>query len=233
MSKTSPIILALDTQDVSTAAEWITATRGSIDIYKVGLEFFLKHGRAGVQQLCDVADFELFLDLKLHDIPNTVRAAVESVADLSPKFLTVHASGGAKMVEAAASVSPSIEIVAVTILTSLSDDEVYEIGYREPALSSAVALAALGAKSGARAIVSSPFEAQGIRNAVGPAITIITPGVRPAGSDANDQTRIMTPAQAIENGANYFVIGRPITSLSTVSLSAMGEKAEEILASVR
>ena len=233
MSSTSPIILALDTQDISTAAEWITATRGSIDTYKVGLEFFLKHGRAGLQQLRDVADFDLFLDLKLHDIPNTVRAAVESVSELAPKFLTVHASGGAKMVEAAASVSPSIEIVAVTILTSLSDDEVFEIGYREPALSSAVALAALGAKSGARAIVSSPFEAQGIRSAVGRDITIITPGVRPAGSDANDQTRIMTPAQAIENGANYFVIGRPITSLSTVSLAAMGEKAAEILASVR
>jgi orotidine-5'-phosphate decarboxylase len=233
MTTSSPIILALDTQDISTAAQWITATRDSIDTYKVGLELFLKHGTTGLQQLRDVEDFDLFLDLKLHDIPNTVRAAVESVAELAPKFLTVHASGGARMVEAAASVSPSIEIVAVTILTSLSDDEIYEIGYREPALSSAVALAALGAKSGAQAIVSSPFEAQGIRNAVGPEITIITPGVRPAGSDANDQTRIMTPAQAIENGANYFVIGRPITSLSTVSLAAMGEKAAEILASVR
>ena len=233
MSSTSPIILALDTQDIATAAQWITATRGSIDTYKVGLEFFLKHGRNGLAQLRDVADFDLFLDLKLHDIPNTVRAAVESVADLSPKFLTVHASGGTKMVQAASSVSPSIEIVAVTILTSLSDDEVFEIGYREPALSSAVSLAALGVHAGARAIVSSPFEAQGIRQAVGPDVTIITPGVRPAGSDANDQTRIMTPSQALSNGANYVVIGRPITSLATVSMSAMGEKAAEILASVR
>jgi orotidine-5'-phosphate decarboxylase len=228
----SPIILALDTQDIATAASWITATRASIDTYKVGLEFYLKHGRAGLLQLRDVADFDLFLDLKLHDIPNTVKSAVESVADLAPKFLTVHASGGTKMVQAAASVSSNIEIVAVTILTSLSDDEVYEIGYRDPALASAVSLASLGARAGARAIVSSPFEAQGIRNAVGPDITIITPGVRPAGSDANDQTRIMTPSEAIDNGANYVVIGRPITALASTSLSAMGEKAAEILASI-
>jgi len=224
----SPIILALDTQDIDTAASWILATRDSIDTYKVGLEFFLKHGRTGLQSLRSVAEFDLFLDLKLHDIPNTVRAAVESVADLMPKFLTVHASGGRTMIEAASSVSDEIEIVAVTILTSLSDSEVFEIGYREPALSSAVSLASLGAHAGARAIVSSPFEAQGIRTAVGPSITIITPGVRPVGSESNDQVRIMTPAQALENGANYFVIGRPITSLG--SSSAMKEKAAEILA---
>ena len=229
----SPIILALDTQDIDTAVQWISATRESVDTYKVGLEFFLKHGRQGLERLREVTNFDLFLDLKLHDIPNTVRAAVESIQDLSPKFLTVHASGGSAMVEAASTVSPAIAITAVTILTSLSDDEVYEIGYRDPALTSAVALAKLAAQAGAHAIVSSPFEAQGIRSVVGPDLTIITPGVRPVGSDANDQHRIMTPAEAISHGANFVVIGRPITSLAATSLAAMGEKAAEILATVR
>ena len=111
----SPIILALDTKDLDTAKSWIQATNSSINTYKFGLEFYLKFGAAGLKELANAGDFEIFLDLKLHDIPNTVSAAVSSVADLKPKFLTIHASGGASMINAASAAGPSISITAVTI----------------------------------------------------------------------------------------------------------------------
>lgn len=227
-----PIILALDTKEIDTAAAWIDATRDSIDIFKVGLEFFLKHGAHGLRELRQGRDFELFLDLKLHDIPNTVAGAVASVADVKPRFLTVHASGGAKMMSAAAQVDPQISVTAVTILTSLSDDEVEEIGYRHNAHDSALHLATMAEKSGAGSIVCSPFEVTAIRKAVGSSITLITPGVRPAGSDAGDQSRVMTPSQAIAAGADYLVIGRPITGEWSKGPAAMKQAAASILNSV-
>ena len=116
---TSPIILALDTNDLTTAKSWVKATRESIDIYKVGLEFFLKFGRTGLTEIKAESNAEIFLDLKLHDIPNTVGAATSQVASLKPKFLTVHASGGSAMIKAAALKAPETKITAVTILTSL------------------------------------------------------------------------------------------------------------------
>ena len=207
----SPIILALDADEISKAADWINATKDSIDIYKVGLEFFLKFGASGIAELRKNGDFEIFLDLKLHDIPNTVANSVKSISQLKPKFLTVHASGGREMVSSAALADPSIAITAVTILTSLSDEELGELGFASNAEQSAVALAKIAVTAGARAIVCSPFEAGAIRSAVGDGVTLITPGVRPVGSAAGDQKRFMTPAQAIEAGANYLVIGRPIT----------------------
>ena len=228
----SPIILALDTKDLDTAKGWIEATNTSVKIYKVGLEFFLKFGRIGLLELRDCGEFELFLDLKLHDIPNTVAGAVKGVADLAPKFLTVHASGGSEMIAAASQVDPNISITAVTILTSLSDSELVKIGYRGGALESALDLAKLAIDSGAKSIVCSPFEASEIRSAVGKEISIITPGVRPEGSKLGDKKRVMTPAQAIATGANYLVIGRPITDLSKVSLDAMREGAAKILSSI-
>ena len=124
----SPIILALDTDDLDMARSWIEATADSINTYKVGLEFFLKFGAEGVATLREAGDFDLFLDLKLHDIPNTVAAAARSVSAIAPKFLTVHASGGSAMITAASSAVPDISITAVTILTSLSEEEVPEIG---------------------------------------------------------------------------------------------------------
>jgi len=227
-----PIILALDTKEIETAAAWIDATRDSIDIFKVGLEFFLKHGAHGLRELRQGRDFELFLDLKLHDIPNTVAGAVASVSDVKPRFLTVHASGGAKMMSAAAQVDPQISVTAVTILTSLSDGEVKEIGYRHNAHDSALHLATLAEESGAGSIVCSPFEVAAIRKAVGSPITLITPGVRPAGSDAGDQSRVMTPSQAITAGADYLVIGRPITGEWSKGPAAMNQAAASILNSV-
>jgi orotidine-5'-phosphate decarboxylase len=226
----SPIILALDADEISKAADWINATKDSIDIYKVGLEFFLKFGASGIAELRKNGDFEIFLDLKLHDIPNTVANSVKSISQLKPKFLTVHASGGREMVSAAALADPSIAITAVTILTSLSNEELGELGFASNAEQSAVALAKIAVTSGARAIVCSPFEAGAIRSAVGDGVTLITPGVRPVGSAAGDQKRFMTPAQAIEAGANYLVIGRPITGQP--SLDAMADAAAAILKSI-
>ena len=228
----SPIILALDTKDLDTAKDWIEATNDSVDVYKFGLEFYLKFGAAGLRQLADAGDFQVFLDLKLHDIPNTVASSVKSVSDLAPKFLTVHASGGGAMVKAASEAAPEISITAVTILTSLSDSDLLEIGYEKDSKSSAIALAKLAASNGARSIVCSPFEASEIRKVVGSDIEIITPGVRPTGSELGDQKRVMTPQEAIAAGANYIVVGRPITDLAKISLDEMRKGASMILDSL-
>ena len=210
---TSPIILALDTPDIHVAQSWIRATNDVIKVYKAGLEFFLAHGTSGISALRQAGDFELFLDLKLHDIPNTVASAAKSIAAINPRFLTVHASGGKEMVKAAAQAVPLIDITAVTILTSLSEESLHEIGFSHSSLESAVKLASLSVEAGARAIVSSPLEVAAIRDAVGPQPTIITPGVRPIGSALGDQKRVMTPRDAIQAGSTFLVIGRPITSL--------------------
>ena len=225
----SPIILALDTKDLDTAKSWIEATNESIGIYKIGLELYLKFGAEGLRKLAAAGDFKVFLDLKLHDIPNTVSAAVTSVAHLSPKFLTIHASGGSAMIKAASEAAPDISITAVTILTSLSDDDLKEIGYAQDSANSATALAKLASENGARSIVCSPFEASKIRNVVGNKVEIITPGVRPEGAELGDQKRVMTPREAMSAGANFLVIGRPITDQSKISLDSMRKTAASIL----
>jgi orotidine-5'-phosphate decarboxylase len=229
----SPIILALDTNDLDTAKSWIEATNGSVEIYKVGLEFYLRFGAQGLRELSSAGSFSIFLDLKLHDIPNTVSAAVSSVADLAPRFLTIHASGGAAMIKAASEAAKQISITAVTILTSLSDQDLLEIGYSLEAKAAAINLAKLATSNGARSIVCSPFEASEIRKAVAPEIQIITPGVRPAGSELGDQKRVMTPLEALTAGANYIVIGRPITDLAQKSLQDMKDGAAKILDSLK
>ena len=228
----SPIILALDTKELETAKSWIEATNESIGIYKVGLEFYLKFGADGLRRLAEAGDFKIFLDLKLHDIPNTVSAAVSSVVDLAPKFLTIHASGGAAMIKAASDAAPNVSITAVTILTSLSDSDLVEIGYAKNTKSSAASLAKLASENGARSIVCSPFEASEIRAVVGDKLEIITPGVRPTGADLGDQKRVMTPKEAVTAGANYLVIGRPITDQAKISLTSMKETASSILDSL-
>lgn len=225
----APIILAVDTPNFDTARKWIEATHDCVSVYKLGLEFFLTFGREGVKAIKEEFGVEIFLDLKLHDIPNTVAHAASAISELSPRFLTVHASGGAPMVKAAVEAVPGIDITAVTILTSLSEDDLFRIGYSQPALESAVALAALSVEAGARAIVSSPLEIAAIRANVGPEPIIITPGVRPANaSRSDDQVRTMTPGDAISAGANYLVIGRPITGAWVNGAAAMNEAALSI-----
>ena len=225
----APIILAVDTSDFDTAIAWIEATKDSVSVYKLGLEFYLNFGSAGVANIMKRTGAQIFLDLKLHDIPHTVSGAAKAVAQLQPHFLTVHASGGGAMVKAAADALPDVSITAVTILTSLSEGDLFEIGFSSPALESAVALAKLAVNAGAKAIVCSPLETAAIRSAVGSKPIIITPGVRPlseVGSD--DQVRTMTPAAAIAAGANYVVIGRPITKSWSEGAAAMTVKARQI-----
>lgn len=231
---TSPIILAVDTPDIELAKRWISSTRNSIDIFKLGLEFYLSHGYEGIAAIQRETGAEIFLDLKLHDIPHTVSKAASVVASLKPRFLTVHASGGAAMIAGAVSAVSSTSITAVTILTSLSEEDLTEIGFQGTALSAAQGLAAVAVKAGATSIVCSPHEIAGIRQRVGDAVTIITPGVRPADENSgDDQKRTMTPTEAISLGANFLVIGRPITSRWADGPAKMAERAAEILASIQ
>ena len=228
MSK-APIVLALDTPDLSTAIAWVKATQESISVFKLGLEFFLTFGSDGVKAIKDVTDSDIFLDLKLHDIPHTVSGAAKAVSHISPRFLTVHASGGEAMIKAAVEASPGTHITGVTILTSLSEEDVTLVGFKNNALNSAVSLAQLAVTAGAGAIVCSPLEISAIRAAVGSAPIIITPGVRPADSSStDDQVRTLTPRAAMDSGANLVVIGRPITQRWSVGASAMRDRAAEI-----
>jgi orotidine-5'-phosphate decarboxylase len=233
----APIILAVDTSDFETAISWIKATEDSVSVYKLGLEFYLNFGAAGVAQVVKRTGAEIFLDLKLHDIPHTVSGAASAIAQLKPKFLTVHASGGRAMVTAAAKAVPDVAVTAVTILTSLSESDLFEVGFANPALESSVALAKMAVESGAKALVCSPLETAAIRSAVGSEPIIITPGVRPlAEQGGDDQMRTMTPGDAIAAGANFVVIGRPITKSWSDGAAAMSAKsrliADEILSAL-
>jgi orotidine-5'-phosphate decarboxylase len=228
MSK-APIVLAVDTPKLETAIAWVKATQDHISVYKLGLEFFLTFGSEGVKAIQGETDSNIFLDLKLHDIPHTVSGAAQAVAHLAPRFLTVHASGGRAMVKAAVDVLPNTKVTGVTILTSLSDSDVAEIGFRSAALESAVELAKVAVNAGAAAIVCSPLEISAVRQQIGTVPIIITPGVRPldmVGTD--DQQRTMTPKDAIAAGANLVVIGRPITQSWSQGAQAMKERAQEI-----
>lgn len=228
----SPIILALDTNDLDLAKKWISTTNDLISIYKVGLEFFLKFGHQGIDELRNCGDFSLFLDLKLHDIPNTVNGAASSISDLSPRFLTVHASGGTEMINAAVRALPNVSITAVTVLTSLDDATLKVIGFSSSALETAIGLAQLSVAAGAKSIVCSPLEVAAIRACLPLEIALITPGIRPVGATKGDQSRTLTPAEAITSGANYLVIGRPITSQWQISPDAMRSASKAILDSL-
>jgi orotidine-5'-phosphate decarboxylase len=228
MSK-APIVLAVDTPELATAVAWVKATRDHVSVFKLGLEFFLTFGSDGVKAIKAETDSDIFLDLKLHDIPHTVSGAAKAVADLSPKFLTVHASGGVAMVNAAVQAMPDTHITGVTILTSLSENDVADIGFKFSALEAATGLAKVAIAGGAKAIVCSPLEISAVRKAIGVDPIIITPGVRPldmVGTD--DQQRTMTPEAAIAAGANLVVIGRPITQSWAQGAQALKERAQEI-----
>jgi orotidine-5'-phosphate decarboxylase len=219
MSK-APIAVALDAPDLATARLWATAVAPHVQVVKVGLEVFLRDGHEAVHVAREASGCEIFLDVKLHDIPATVAGAAHSVASLAPKYLTVHASGGHDMVKAAVEALPETFVTAVTILTSLSQEQLTAMGWNGSAQDIVKRLAAQSVAAGARAIVCSPQEVAAVRAEVGAETVLITPGVRPAGSDAGDQKRIATPEQALTDGANLLVIGRPITGAANIAEAA-------------
>jgi orotidine-5'-phosphate decarboxylase len=207
----APIAVALDTADLNNAVRWATAVASHVTTAKVGLELFCAEGAGAVEKIRASTDLDIFLDLKLHDIPATVAGASRAVAPLSPAYLTVHAAGGPAMIEAAATALPDTKITAVTILTSLSADDLDRLGIAGPPDAAVVRLATQAVAAGARAIVCSPHEVALVRAAVDASITLITPGVRPAGASTDDQARVATPESAFAAGADMIVVGRPIT----------------------
>ncbi|MDP9183356.1 MAG: orotidine-5'-phosphate decarboxylase [Actinomycetota bacterium] len=222
----APIAVALDAPDLETAAGWAKAVSPHVQVVKVGLELFCAAGPEVVEAVR--GECEVFLDLKLHDIPNTVAGAARSVAALRPRYLTVHASGGADMVRAAVEAAPEVTIAAVTVLTSISEETLAAVGLAGPPLDAVRRLAALAVGAGAAALVCSPQEVAAVRAEVGPGVVLITPGVRPAGADLGDQARVATPQQALADGADLLVVGRPITGVPDP-----GAAAAEIAASLR
>ncbi|GAA4625421.1 orotidine-5'-phosphate decarboxylase [Actinoallomurus vinaceus] len=208
---TAPIAVALDAADLETAAQWAALVTPHVSTVKVGLELYLRYGPDVVASVRGASGVQVFLDLKLHDIPATVAGAAHAVARLKPAYLTVHAGGGAAMIRAAVEAAPQTKIAAVTVLTSLSEADLAGVGLKGPASDVVRRMAALAVDAGAQALVCSPREVADVRAEVGPGITLITPGVRPAGTATQDQARVATPEEALAAGADLLVIGRPIT----------------------
>jgi len=223
MQTTSPIIVALDYPDASQALAMAQRLNPSDVRLKVGKELFTAAGPALVESLQQLG-FELFLDLKFHDIPNTVAGALKSAAGLGVWMVNVHASGGRRMLEAAANAISQVSnpplLTAVTVLTSMGVEELGEVGITATPAEQVKRLALLAQSVGIEGVVCSAQEAQMLRQACGDDFLLVTPGIRPAGSQKDDQTRIMTPQEAQQAGVNYMVIGRPITQAAEPSAAA-------------
>jgi orotidine-5'-phosphate decarboxylase len=224
----APIAVALDAPDLETAASWAALVTPHVSTVKIGLELYLRYGPEAVASVRGASNVQVFLDLKLHDIPVTVAAAARAVARLRPDLLTVHAAGGAAMVAAAASAAPGAKIIAVTVLTSLGEPDLERIGLAGPPGDAVRRLAALAVQAGAHGLVCSAREAAAVRAEVGPDILLICPGIRPAGADVHDQARVATPEEALRAGADLLVVGRPITGAADP-----GAAAAAMAASVR
>ena len=213
MANLPRVFCAIDTNDLNKAISTATALQGICGI-KLGLEFFNAHGVKGVKDLLKaVPDAPLFLDLKYHDIPNTVAGAISAVTyRLKPAFLNVHASGGLDMMIAAKKACPpETKLLAVTVLTSINAQTMQTVGQDTDIKAQVERLALLAKQAGLDGVVCSPHEVETIRNACGKDFITMVPGVRPDGTDNGDQKRIMTPHEAIDSGATHLVIGRPIT----------------------
>ena len=209
------LIVALDVSTASKAREIVASLGEAISIYKIGKQLFTAEGPQVAQELI-ACGRKVFLDLKFHDIPNTVGQAVAEAGKLGVSMLTVHASGGSKMLRAAAEAAGATRtppmVLAVTVLTSLGDEDLSEIGVAGRVLDHALRLAALARTAGCGGVVASAQEASAIRRQLGTGFAIVTPGVRPAGESHGDQARVVTPAEAISAGATHLVIGRPIVA---------------------
>jgi len=218
------LIAALDTPEPARAAAWARALAPEVGLVKVGLELFVAHGPRAVAEVAE-AGAPVFLDLKLHDIPNTVAGAVRSANALGAAMLTVHAAGGAAMIAAAreageASGAARPMILAVTVLTSLGAADLAATGVAGGPSRQVLRLARLAVDAGADGLVCSPLEVAPLRAALGPGVRLVVPGIRPAGSEAGDQKRVMAPAEAVAAGADWLVIGRPITGAADPAAAA-------------
>ena len=228
MNADKRLIVALDVHTMPEMRGLVAQLGHSVSYYKVGMELFYSVGAEAIHYLRQSGK-DVFLDLKLHDIPNTVAQSVRVLTRLGVTMFNVHASGGAKMMKnAAEAVAREAEVlhiekpklIAVTVLTSMDDQEWDNLNHRLPIREQVVSLAKLAKNSGLDGVVASPQEAAAIREACGPEFLIVTPGVRPLGADQGDQSRTATPGGALKNGASHLVIGRPITKADNPVASA-------------
>ena len=222
------LIVALDTTDAQVAAGWARAVTPSVGLFKLGLEYFLATGAEGLR---GITGAPIFLDLKLHDIPNTVAGAVRAVLTLRPRMLTVHAAGGSAMIQAAqqagsAGGAERPMILAVTVLTSLGQPDLAAAGVAGPVADQVLRLGRMAIEAGADGLVCSPREVAMLRQALGSSVRLVVPGIRPEGSAAGDQVRTMTPAQAVAAGADWIVVGRPVTQATDPGAAAAAIAAE-------
>ena len=223
------LILVLDAKSTSDVTPTLRQLQGTLKWVKVGLEMFTANGPDCVREIADLG-FNIFLDLKLHDIPNTVAKAVESVSKLPIQMLTIHTSGGREMMQwagkAQAQSAPDLMLLGVTVLTSTSAAGLNETGVPDSPADQVVRLGKLAIESGLRGLVCSPLEIDPLRRILHANINLVTPGIRPANAQADDQNRIMTPAQAARAGANYLVVGRPIMKAADPVAAARSMLAE-------
>lgn len=225
------LAVALDASEREEILRLAGALRGRVGVAKVGLEAFTAHGPALVAAVRELG-LPVFLDLKLHDIPNTVERAASNAARLGVAMLTVHASGGEAMLRAAVAGAAKAQrppaVLAVTVLTSLDDGALAELGIPGGASGRVAAWAALAQRCGCAGVVCSPQEAAGLRSALGPGFLLVTPGVRPSGESRGDQRRVATPREAIAAGADLLVVGRPITAAADPVAAAEAIVAEMV-----
>ena len=224
------LILALDLPDRESALKILDGLRGKLEWVKIGLQMYLKYGADFVREVSGMG-FKIFLDLKLFDIPNTVASAVESVSALPVSMLTIHASGGREMmrraVESAAERNPELLILGVTVITSFDADSLAETGVELEPEWQVEKLAKLAVDSGLKGLVCSPLEIEGLRSILPEDTVLVTPGIRPSGSSADEQKRIMTPADAARTGSDFIVVGRPILKAENPAF-AVSKILEEI-----
>ncbi|HEX8617506.1 MAG TPA: orotidine-5'-phosphate decarboxylase [Thermoanaerobaculia bacterium] len=218
MNNTDRLVVAVDLSERDDILRLVETLRGSVGVFKLGLQAFIANGPSIVREVVATGE-RVFLDLKIHDIPNTAKHAIAEAAALGVSMTTVHTAGGESMLRACT--HDAMLVLGVTVLTSLAEADLLQIGMGGNPVDNAVRLARLAQSSGLRGVVASPLEIAPIREACGAGFTILTPGIRPAGSDAGDQRRTMTPREAIAAGADYIVVGRPITSAADSRSAAL------------
>lgn len=222
----NPIICAIDTTDTSRAKQLVETVSPHVGAVKLGLEFFTANGAEGVRQVA--GNKPLFLDLKFHDIPNTVAGAVRATSGINCFMMTVHTLGGKEMMRAAKKAASDLPnkpmIIGVTILTSMEEADLESINIKNNVKEQVSKLSDLAQESGLDGVVCSPHEIEILRERCGKDFKLVVPGIRPHGSSKGDQKRIMTPKEALEKGADYLVIGRPITEAENPALMAMSIK---------